>query len=80
MWAITAISINMGKFPKAAIHTLQKCFCKVLHSPFFLAVKVCGLNLLQDAYIEQVGSSPHVNAVGGQTGSLYFYCKVKEVQ
>lgn len=74
----------MGEFPQGSYSYFTEMF---LQSPaqsppifFFNTVKVCGLNLLQDAYIEQVGSSPHVNGVGGQTDSLYFYCKVKEVQ
>lgn len=71
----------MGEFPQGSYSYFTEMF---LQSPaqslFYIAVKICGLYLLEDAYIQQDGSSPHVSAVSGLTGSLYFSCKVKEVQ
>lgn len=52
MWAITAISINMGEFPQGSCSYFTEMFLQSLaQSVFYIAVKVCGLNLLEDACI-----------------------------
>lgn len=71
----------MGEFPQGSYSYLcTNVFRKSCIVPFYAEVKVCGLNFLVDAYRELDWKSPYVNAVSGQAGSLYFYCKVGELQ
>lgn len=51
-WAITAISVNKGEFPQGSYsYICTNVFRKSCTAPFYIAVKVCGLTLLEDAYI-----------------------------